>query len=171
MQSGAFHARHELDDSGLAYVADEAIDDLVAKLAMRHLAAFETEAGLYLVALGEEADGLVLLGLVVMLVDGDGELDFLNGDDLLLLAGGAVALVLLVEKLSVILDLANGRDSIGRDFDEVERALARNLQGIKWGHNAKLFTVFVDDADFASANAVIGADEGLLRAFVERRDR
>src|ERR1700761_7780571 len=136
MERGAFHAGHELNDACLADVGDEAVDDLVAKVAMRHLAALEAKAGLYLVAFGEEADGLVLLGLVVVLVDGDGELDFLDDDDLLLLAGGAVALVLLVEELSVVLNLADGGHRVGGDLDEVERALACELQCVEWGHDA-----------------------------------
>jgi hypothetical protein len=91
---------------------------------MRHLAALEAQAGLDLVAVAEEADSLVLLGLVVVLVDGDRELDLLDDNDLLLLARCAVALVLLVEVLTVVLDLADGRNGVGRDLDQVERLLA-----------------------------------------------
>jgi hypothetical protein len=171
VQRGAFHAWHELDDAGLADVGDEAVDDLVAKVAVRHLAAFEAEAGLHLIAVGEKADGLVLLGLVVVLVDGDRELDFLDGDDLLLLAGGAFALVLLVEELSVVLNLADGRIRIGRDLDEVKRTLTSNFERVERRHDTELFAVFVNDANLASTDAVVGADEGLLRAFIEWRDR
>src|SRR5580692_9102458 len=56
VERGAFHAGHELNDAGFTDVRDEAVDDLVAKVAMRHLAAFEAKAGLDLVALSEEAD-------------------------------------------------------------------------------------------------------------------
>ena len=89
VQDGAFHARHELDDAGVADVLDEAVDDVVAEVAMGHLAAAEAEAGFDLVAALQELDGLILLGLVVVFVDGDGELDFLDDDDLLLFLGGA----------------------------------------------------------------------------------
>ena len=78
MQNGAFHARHELDDAGVADVLDEPVDDVVAQIAVGHLAAAEAQAGLDLVAVGEELDRLILLGLVVVLVDGDGELDLLD---------------------------------------------------------------------------------------------
>ena len=51
---------------------------------MSHLAATEAQAGFHLVATEQEFDGLILLGLVVVFVDGDGELDFLDDDDFLL---------------------------------------------------------------------------------------
>ena len=124
VQDGAFHARHELDHAGVADVLDEAVDDLVAQFAVGHLAAAEAQARLHLVALGQEADRLVLLGLVVVLVHGDRELDFLEGDDLLLLARGALALFLLVEKAAVVLDAADGRNGVGRNFNQIEAALA-----------------------------------------------
>src|ERR1039457_2997321 len=41
-------------------------------------AAAEAEAGLHLVAIHQEPDSLILLGLVVVLVDGYGELDLLH---------------------------------------------------------------------------------------------
>ena len=119
----------------------------------------------------QEADGLVLLGLVVVLVDGDGELDFLDDDDLLLLARGAFALFLLVEEAAVVLDAADGRNGVGRDFDQVETALAGDLQRFKGRQDAELFAVFVDHADFAGANAIVDADKGLGRTFIERWNR
>ena len=171
MQRGAFHAGHELYRAGLADIHDEAIDDLVAEVAMCHLAALEAQAGLDLVAFAEETHGLVLLGLVVVLVDGDRELDFLDDDDLLLLTCGAVTLIFLVEVLAVVLDLADGRDGVRRDLDEIERLFASHLQGFKGSHDAKLFAVFVDHADFACTDTFVGADKGLSGAFVERWDR
>ena len=96
MQDGAFHAGHELDYRDIADVLDEAVDDVVAEVAMGHLASAEAEAGLDLVAALQEFNRLVLLGLVVMVVHGHGELDLLNDDDLLLFARGAFGLFLLV---------------------------------------------------------------------------
>ena len=167
VEDGAFHAGHELDHAGVADVLNEAVDDVVAELAVGHLPAAEAEAGLHLVALIEEADGLIFLGLVVVFVDGDGELDFLNDDDLLLFAGGALALFFFVEVAAVVLDTADGRDGVGRDFDQIEAALAGYFEGLKGRQDAELLAVFVDDADFACANPVVDADKGLGRTFVE----
>src|SRR5438477_129197 len=53
------------------------------EIAVSHLAAFEAETGLDLVAFREEADGVVLLGLEVMLIHVDAELDLFELDVLL----------------------------------------------------------------------------------------
>src|ERR1035441_9908452 len=127
VQDRAFHARHELDDSRITDVLNKAVDDVVTELAVGHLAAAEAEAGFHLVAIGEEADGLILLGLVVVLVHGHGELDFLDGDNFLLLSGGTLALFLLVEIAAIVLNAADGRDGSGRNFDQVKAAFAGNL--------------------------------------------
>src|SRR5258705_4624305 len=139
MQGGALHTGHKLHQTSVADIEYQAVDDLVAKVAMGHLTAFEAERSLHLVAFAKKADSLILLGLVVMLIDGDRELDLFDGDDLLLLARGAVALVLLVEELAVVLDLADGGNGIGGDLYEVQRTFAGHLEGLKGSHDAKLF--------------------------------
>ena len=108
MENRAFHARHELDDTCVSNVLDELIDDVVAEIAVSHLATTEAQTGFHLIAAGKELDGLILLGLVVMLVDGYGELDFLDDDDFLLLLSGAFGLFLFVEEAAVVLDAADG---------------------------------------------------------------
>jgi hypothetical protein len=159
VQRGAFHAGHELDDSRVAHIHDEAIDDGVAELTVCHLTAFEAERRLDLVAFAEKADGLVLLGLIVVLVDGDRELHFLDDDDLLLLARRAIALVFLIEKLAVILNAANWRNGGGRNLNQVEAAFTRNLERLKGLHDAELLALIIDHANFARADAIVGANE------------
>jgi hypothetical protein len=163
----AFHAGHELNRASVSDIEDEAVDDFVAEVPVGHLAALETKRGLNLVAVAEEADGLVLLRLVVVLVYGDGELDLFDGDDLLLLAGGAVALVFLVKELAVVLDFADGWNSVGGDLYEIEGALTCHLKGFERRHNAKLLAVLVDDTDFACADAFVSADERLGGTFID----
>jgi hypothetical protein len=92
-----------------------------------HLAATEAEAGLYLVATSKKAHRLILLGLVVVLIDRDGEFDLFEGDDFLLLAGSALTLFLLVEEAAVILNAADGRNGVGRNLHQVEPTLAGEL--------------------------------------------
>lgn len=167
MKDSAFHARHELDYRDVADVLNEAVDDVVAEVAVGHLASAEAEAGLDLVAALQELDRLILLCLVVMLVHRDGELDFLDDDDLLLFARGAFGLFLLVEETAVVLDAADRWDGVWRDFDEVEPTFAGDLQRLKGRQDAELFAVFVDYANFAGANAIVDADKGLGRAFIE----
>jgi hypothetical protein len=162
-----FHAGHEFNRAGVANIEDETVDDLVAEIAVGHLAALETERCLDLVAIAEEADGLILFGLVVVLVYGDGELDLFDDDDLLLLAGGAVALVLLVKELAIVLDFADWWDGVGRDLYEVKGALAGHFKSFEGRHDAELFPVLVNDADFACAYAFVGADERLGGTFID----
>jgi len=161
VQDGAFHAGHKLHDAGFTDVQNEAVDDLVAQLAVSHLAAAEAEAGLDLVAIGEESDGLIFLGLVVVLVDGDGEFYLFDDDYLLAFFGGAFALFLLVEEAAIVLNAADGGDRIGRNLDQVETAFAGDLQGLEGGQDAELFAVFVDDADLTCANSIVDADKRL----------
>ena len=167
MKRCAFHSGHELNRASIAYIKDEAIDDLVAEIAVGHLTTFETERRFDLVAVPEETNSLIFFGLVVVLVYGDGELDFLDGDDLLLFARGAFALVLLVEIFAVVLDFADGRNGIGRNFYEVEGTFASHLESFEGRHDAKLFAVLVDNTDFACANAFVGADERLCGTFID----
>ena len=171
MQRGAFHAGHEFDDAVVANVEDQAIDDLVAEIAVRHLAALEAQRGLDLVPFVKEADCHVLFGLVVMLVDGDREFDFLDDDDLLLLARGAVGLVFFVQVLAVVLDFADRRDGVGGDFYQVKGALPSHFEGFEGSHDAELLAIFVDDADFAGAYALIRADEGFCGTLINRWNR
>ena len=167
MEDGAFHARHEFDNASAADIQDQAVNDLIAELAVGHLAAAEAQAGLDLVALGEKADDLIFLGLVIVLVDGDGKFDFLDDDDLLPLSRGTFALFLLVEEAAVILDSADRWHRSRRNFDEIEPTFARDFERFKGLEDSKLFAVFVDDADFARANPIVDADEGLSSTFIE----
>jgi hypothetical protein len=167
----AFHAGHEFDQAGVSDIEDEAIDDLVTQIAVGHLAALETERCLDLIAFAEKADGLVLLRLVVVFVYRDREFDLFDDDDLLFLAGSAIALVLLVEELAVVLNFADGRNGIGGDLYEVESPFAGHFEGFEGSHDAELFAIFVDDANFAGADTFIGADERLGGTFINRWNR
>lgn len=162
----AFHAGHEFDQPGIADIENEAVDDFVAEVAMGHLAALESEGCFNLVAFAEKADGLIFLSLVVMFVDGDGELDLFDRDDFLLLAGCPFAFVLFVEEFAVVLNLADWRNGVGGDLYEVEGTFACHLEGIKRRHDAKLFAVFIDNADFSGADTFVGADKRLRGAFI-----
>ncbi len=167
VKDGAFHAGHEFDHTGLANVLNQTVDDGIAEFAVGHLTATEAQTRLDLVAIIEKADRLVLLGLVVMLVDGHRELDFLHDDDLLLLAGSAFALVFLVEEATVVLDAADRGDSVGRNLNQVESPLLGNTECLKRWENAELLTVFVDDADLARADSFVDTDKLTGRTLIE----
>ena len=167
VQRGAFHPGMEFHDGTLADILNQPVDDLVPKLAMGHLAAAEAQRRLDLVAVVQKADGLVLLGLVVVLVHCDGELDFLDDDDLLLFARRPLALVFFVEEFAVILNAANRWDGVGRNLHQIQTALAGDLEGFKRWKNAELFAIFVNYANFTRAYPIVDADKLFRRTFID----
>jgi hypothetical protein len=159
MQDRAFHARHELDDPSVSDVLDEAVDLGIPQFAMGHLAAAETQAGLDLVAFGQKTDGLIFLGLVVVLVERDGKLHFLDDDDLLLFARRVFTLFFFLEEATVILDAADRRDCVGRDFHQIEATLTGDLQRLEGRKNPHLLPIFVDHTDFTCTDFFVDADK------------
>jgi hypothetical protein len=117
VQNGAFHAWHEFHNSCIADVLDQPIDNGVTQIAVSHLPAAKAQAGLHLVSADEEADRLVLFGLVVVLIHGHGELDLLDRNHLLFLFGGPFALFFLVEETAVVLDAADRGNRVSRNLD------------------------------------------------------
>ena len=102
-----------------------------------------------------------------MLIHGHGKFHFLDYDDFLLLARGAIALVLLVKELAVILNAADGWLGGGRNFYQVKATLAGYFKSFEGRQNSELFTVLVDDADFTRANSVVNADKRLGRTLID----
>jgi hypothetical protein len=58
-----------------------------------------------------------------VVVDHRAEFDFLDLDDLLFLAGLGLLLLLLEPVFAVIQDLADRRDRVGRNLDQIETGL------------------------------------------------
>src|SRR5271157_1049128 len=159
VQSVAFLTWPEFHNRLVAQVGDQAIQNPAPQALARHLASAEENCRLHLVAFGEEAQHVVLLGLVIVIVHVDAELHFLDRDLVLVLLGLALALFLLVQVLPVIHDAAYRRLSVGRDFYQVEGFFAGNLERFVGRHDAKLVAFIVDHAKFACANTLVGADE------------
>src|SRR5207302_8543930 len=68
MQRVSFHSRTELHYRALANFFQQALEHLASQIGMGHFAAAEEDGGLYLVALLEKAQYVVLFELVVVLV-------------------------------------------------------------------------------------------------------
>jgi hypothetical protein len=135
---------------------------------MRHLAAAEEDRGFYFVALFEEAQHVVLFELVVVLVDVDAELYFLDSDDLLVLLGRALLLLFFIQELAVVLDATDRGIRGGRNFHQIESSFTGDFERLKRLHDAELSSGFVDYADFAGANTLIDADKTLIDNFPPR---
>ncbi|GLS81966.1 hypothetical protein GCM10007893_28240 [Paracoccus marinus] len=80
------------------------------------------------------------------------ELHFLDLDDLLVLAGFGFALLLFVLELAHIHDLADRRRGVGRNLDQIEPDLLRQLDAACGGDDADVFAVRADQADLGDAD-------------------
>ena len=112
----AFHARIGLDLGGLDDIGLDALEERHAELAMAELAAAEAQRDLDLVALADELDHLLHLGVVIMVVDVRTHLDLLDLLRLLRLAGEIRLFLRLVFELADIEELGDGR--IGANYLE-----------------------------------------------------
>ena len=171
MEGCSFHTRHELNQPCFSYIENEAVDDLVTEIAMSHLAALEAQRSLDLVTFTKEPHCLIFLCLVIVFVDGDGKLHLFNNDDLLLFTRGALGLVLLVKELAVILNFADGWDGVRGNLYQIKGSLAGHLESFEGSHDAKLVAVFINNTDFARANALVGTNKGLCRTLIDRWNR
>ncbi len=88
-------------------------------------------------------------------------------NDFLLFARCPFALVFFVEKFAVILNPANRRYGIRGNLHQVQSALPRDLQGLKWRKYAELFSIFVNDANFTRANPIVDADKLFRRTLID----
>src|SRR3954469_21552002 len=139
----------------LPQVSLEALEQLVAEVLARHLAAPELDGGLHLVPLPQEAHRVLELEVVVVLVDVGPELDLFDVDDLLLLLRLVRLLLLLVEELAEIHDPADRRHRRRRDLHQVERLLGRPAQSVLDGNDSGLAAVGFDEAYLANPDTVV----------------
>src|ERR1017187_2353591 len=136
VQRVALLPRTKLHDRLVAQVLDQALQNSTSQTLAGHLASAEEDGGLHLVAFGEKAQHVVLLGVVVVIVHIDAELHFLDHDLVLMFLGLALALFLLIQVFPVIHDAANRRLGGGRDFYQVQGFLAGDLERVEGGHDA-----------------------------------
>src|SRR5262249_14323779 len=125
------------------------------------LAAPEHDRDLDLRALVEEPRDVAFLGLVVVCPDLGPELDLLDVDLRLVLAGELRLLLLLVPVLPVVHDPGDRWVCLGRDLDEIEVLPVGVLTGLVRRLDAELRSVLVDQPDPGHANRVVDARLGL----------
>ena len=128
---------------------------------MRHFATTKTHGDLHLVAVFKKLEHIAHLYAVIMFVRIRAKLDFLDLDDLLLFARFGFTFLLFVFVLAEIHDLAHGRLGIGRNLDKVEPSFIGHFHGTLRRHNADVFAVRPDQADFIGADLVVDARAGV----------
>src|SRR6478735_4701678 len=115
-----FEQRLRLDQADLLHVVRQAHQEVAPTIRMLAFAAPEHDRDLDLRALVEEALDVALLGLVVVYPDLGSELDLLDVDLRLVLAGQLGLLLQLVPVLAEVHDAANRWIRLGRNLDQVE---------------------------------------------------
>ncbi len=146
----AFHLGEVFDLASLFGVFGDTFQQFAAQFLVRHFAAPETQGDLHLVAVFQKLEDVAHLDFVVVGVRVGTELDFLDLDDLLLLAGLGFLLLSLVLELAIVHDLANRRVGVWRNFHQIQPGFFGHFHGACGGNNANIFAVGADQADFGA---------------------
>src|SRR5262245_42288855 len=152
-----FEAWFLLDLSEFGGVILDAIEELVAKLLVRHLAPAESQGHFHLIAIFKKALHRAHLHVVIVVVDHRPKLDLLDLDYLLLLAGFCRLFLRLVFVFAVIENLADGRGRIRGNLDEVKSGLLGLVQGDLDLNGAKVVAAVIDQLDFANSDLLVDA--------------
>jgi hypothetical protein len=97
-----------------------------------------------------------------VVVDHRPELDLLDLDDLLFLAGLGLLFLLLEPVLAVIQDLADRRRGVWRNLDQIEPGLGGLGQCVCDGEGSEVRTVGADQVNLFDADVLVGAGAVLL---------
>jgi hypothetical protein len=97
-----------------------------------------------------------------MVINARAHLDFLDLNDLLLLARLGSLFLGLVFQTPQINDLANWRLGVGNNLDQIKPGFLGHRQGIVRGHNAHILAFGINQLDFGYANIAVGAGSVFL---------
>ena len=149
-------------------VLEEFLQQIPTDGHVAHLAAAELHDNTDLIARGQKLLGLIELRLVVVRVDTTGKLNLLDLNDLLLLLGFLLSLLLLEAELTVVHDLAHGGCGLGGDHDQIQLFLIRELEGFLGAHDSEGLSVCGDDPDLLEVDLLV---QECLGFFSIRGDR
>src|SRR5260370_6239179 len=162
MQRVAFLPWTELHQTLLVDVLDQTLQNLAAQALPRHFASPEEDGRFHFVSFVEEAQHVILLGFVVVIVHVDTKLHFFDRNGLLLLLGFALALFVLSQKFPIVPDSANRRLRGWGNFHQIQVSFAGHLERLQGRHHANLFPFVTDHANFARPDALVHADKTLV---------
>ena len=131
------------------------MEQILTKRSMRDLATAEADRDLDLVAVLEEAAGVLHLGVQVADIDVGGQANLFDLHDALVLARFLFALGLLETEFTVVHDFADRRLGLRGDFDQIHALFHSGLLRLLDGHDAELLAVVVDQTDFLIADLFI----------------
>ena len=150
----AFHRGWFLDFATVRQLLQHRNDNALSLVNVLQLPAAEQHIEQHFVFVLEELAGLVDFGIDVVVARLGADADFLQ---LLLMDLGALFLLagLLVAKLPVVQDLANGRPFEGGHFNQVEAGRASQFQSLDCGDDAELFAGGADEANRTDADLFV----------------
>src|SRR5687768_696589 len=153
----ALHPGRLFDSAVRTELIGELIEQGFAQIRVGHLAAAKEDGQLDLVSGVEELRGLPTFGFEIVIIDLGPDADLFELDDVLMAAGLALLATLLVSKLAVVHEPADGWHCIGSHLDQIEPPLARHLERVKRGYDTDLLAVLIDQPDLADPDALIDA--------------
>src|SRR3990172_7805236 len=149
----AFEQRRALHRAHVAHRLGQALQEPVAGLRIRHLAASEPHRYAHLVPLAEEIVHVFHFRLEVVLADLRREAHPFQVAAAVMRPAAPLTLLVLV--LAVIHDPAHRRLGRRGDLDQVENRLLRPLQRVTHTHHAQLLAVGADHTDLLCADPVV----------------
>ena len=158
-QENGHHAAFQLgglvQTCGFGALLCEPVQQVLTDLSMGHLSAAEANGDLDTVAISDELLGILELGVEIADIDARRHANLLDLHHVLVLLCFLLLLALLETELAVVHQLANGRDSLGRDLDKIQTLFIGDLQRLIGGHDAHLFTFGTNQADLLVVDILI----------------
>ena len=138
--------RSFVDVCDFGAIAAELDQKIMTDGGMSHFTAAETNRDLDAVSILQELQSALDLGIEVIGVDIGRHSDFLDLNDVLILLGFLFLLHLLEAELAVVHDLADGRDGVGSDLNQIQLLFLCHTQSGFSRHDTQLGAVRADDA-------------------------
>lgn len=154
-QHSPFHRWSLLDNRYVAQFLRHAFQHFQPNFLMENLTTAEPQIELDLVAIEQETPRLFGFDIKIVFIGFRFQADLLDIHLLLVFPRLALFLRLLVAEFAVIQNATDGRDGVRRDFNQIKPAFFRHQQGIADWDNADLCAILVNQAHFASANAIV----------------
>lgn len=151
----AFKLRRLLNHAHVRDIDFDFLQLLHAQLLVRHFTTTEAQGDFDLVTFFQETLNGAQLDLVISLFSAWAQLDLFDLYLMLLFLGFFGFLLDIKQMLIVVHDFTDRRFGVGNDLDEIKLHRFRSCKRITQGYDPFLFSVLVDETDFAGANFAI----------------
>ncbi len=155
MYKTTLEAWHLIDGGGFCGILNNALYDFKSKFTMSILTTSEHERNFYTIAVLNKFIEVAHFRVVVVIPHIDAEFDFLELGLHLVLLLLFFLLFLIVLIFTEIHNPAYGRLGGGRNLHEIQSILVSEPQGFTGFHDAELFAVWIDYADFWHTNTMV----------------